>query len=151
MVSNRRQRASCNFTHTWRSQLESLLCRGVTVLTLPSEFIIIHWMWNNRYIKAEMLSFLLFFILILYDQKPHVAAIFCGASSRLFLLSQTLPGGTQFFCSAMNVCLLLSCVRLFVNPWTVAHQAPLSMGFCRQEYWSGLPCLPPVVLLCYTK
>ena len=29
------------------------------------------------------------------------------------------------------------------NPWTVAHQAPLSMGFSRQEYWSGLSCLPP--------
>ena len=27
--------------------------------------------------------------------------------------------------------------------WTVAHQAPLSMGFSRQEYWSGLPCPPP--------
>ena len=27
--------------------------------------------------------------------------------------------------------------------WTIAHQAPLSMGFFRQEYWSGLPCLPP--------
>ena len=34
-------------------------------------------------------------------------------------------------------------VRLFVTPWTVAHQAPLSMGFSRQEYWSGLPCPPP--------
>ena len=33
----------------------------------------------------------------------------------------------------------LSPVRLFVSPWTVAHQAPLSMGFSRQEYWSGLP------------
>ena len=33
----------------------------------------------------------------------------------------------------------LSCVRLFVTPWTVAYQAPLSMGFSRQEYWSGLP------------
>ena len=30
--------------------------------------------------------------------------------------------------------------------WTVAHQAPLSMGFSRQEYWSGLPCPPPVDL-----
>ena len=30
-----------------------------------------------------------------------------------------------------------------VTPWTVAHQAPLSMGFSRQEYWSGLPCPPP--------
>ena len=33
----------------------------------------------------------------------------------------------------------LSHVRLFVTPWTVVHQAPLSMGFSRQEYWSGLP------------
>ena len=33
----------------------------------------------------------------------------------------------------------LSHVRLFATPWTVAHQAPLSMGFSRQEYWSGVP------------
>ena len=39
--------------------------------------------------------------------------------------------------------MLLSRVRLFVTPWTVACQAPLSMGFSRQEYWSGLPCPPP--------
>ena len=37
----------------------------------------------------------------------------------------------------------LSCVRLFVTPWTVAYQAPLSMGFSRQEYWSGLPFPSP--------
>ena len=37
----------------------------------------------------------------------------------------------------------LSCVRLFATPWTVAHQAPLSMGFSRQEYWNGLPFLSP--------
>ena len=36
-----------------------------------------------------------------------------------------------------------SCVRLFVTLWTVACQAPLSVGFSRQEYWSGLPCPPP--------
>ena len=34
-------------------------------------------------------------------------------------------------------------VRLFETPWTVARQAPLSMGFSRQEYWSGLPFLSP--------
>ena len=34
---------------------------------------------------------------------------------------------------------LLSRVQLFATLWTVAHQAPLSMGFSRQEYWSGLP------------
>ena len=34
-------------------------------------------------------------------------------------------------------------VRLFATPWTVAHQAPLSMAFSRQRYWRGLPCPPP--------
>ena len=37
----------------------------------------------------------------------------------------------------------LSSVQLFATPWTVAHQAPLSMGFSRQEYWSGLPFPSP--------
>ena len=37
----------------------------------------------------------------------------------------------------------LSHVQLFVTPWTVARQAPLSMEFPRQEYWSGLPFLLP--------
>ena len=38
---------------------------------------------------------------------------------------------------------MLSCVWLFVTPWTVACQAPLSMGLSQQEYWSGLPFPPP--------
>ena len=37
----------------------------------------------------------------------------------------------------------LSHVQLFATPWTEAHQAPLSMGFSRQEYWSGLPFPSP--------
>ena len=41
------------------------------------------------------------------------------------------------------VCQSLSCVQLSATPWTVAHQAPLSMGFSRQEYWSGQPFLFP--------
>ena len=55
----------------------------------------------------------------------------------------------------MCVCIyiyMLSCfshVRVFVTPWTVAHQAPLSMGFSRQEYWRGLPCSPPGDLSIY--
>ena len=45
----------------------------------------------------------------------------------------------------MQLCLCesLSRVQLFVTPWTVAHQASLSMGFSRQEYWSGLPFPSP--------
>ena len=43
----------------------------------------------------------------------------------------------------------LSCIQLFATPWTVACQAPPSVGFSRQEYWSGLPFSSPklVVLL----
>ena len=38
------------------------------------------------------------------------------------------------------LCILsLSCVQLFVTSYTVAHRAPLSMEFSRQEYWNGLP------------
>ena len=38
---------------------------------------------------------------------------------------------------------MLSHVQLFVTPWTRTYQAPLFMGFSRQEYWSGLPGPPP--------
>ena len=42
----------------------------------------------------------------------------------------------------MSTC-ILSNVRLFMTPWTVAHHAPLSMGFSRQKYWSGSPFASP--------
>ena len=38
---------------------------------------------------------------------------------------------------------VLSLIRLFATPWTVAHQTPLSLRFPRQEYWGGLPFPPP--------
>jgi len=45
--------------------------------------------------------------------------------------------------SCTTLCLTsLSHVLLFTTPWTVAHQAPVSMGFSRQEYWGGWPCPP---------
>ena len=43
---------------------------------------------------------------------------------------------------SMHATLLQLC-QFFVTLWTVAHQAPLSMGFSSQEYWSGLPCPSP--------
>ena len=42
----------------------------------------------------------------------------------------------------------LSYVWLFSTPWTAAHQVPPSMGFSRQEYWSGLPLPTPILTLC---
>ena len=41
----------------------------------------------------------------------------------------------------------LSRVQLFATPWTAAHQSPPSMGFSRQEYWSGVPSPSPIKLL----
>ena len=46
-----------------------------------------------------------------------------------------------------GLCSMLSCVRLFVTPWTVAHHTPLSVGFSRQQYWSGLPF--PSLVKCF--
>ena len=45
-------------------------------------------------------------------------------------------------CVCLCVC-VFNCVQLFASPWIVAHQASVSMGFPRQEYWSRLPSLPP--------
>ena len=55
------------------------------------------------------------------------------------------PVGSDTVCVCDCVCVLrrFSRVWLFATPWTVAHQAPLSMAFFRQDYWSGLPCSPP--------
>ena len=48
--------------------------------------------------------------------------------------------------TCVHVCVLISRVQLFETPWTVAQQAPMSMGFPKQEYWSGLPFTSPVDL-----
>ena len=66
-----------------------------------------------------------------------------------------LPGCRQnpellellIFKQQCHVCVLSCRVLLFVTPWTAACQAPPSMGFSGQEYWSGLPCPPPRDLL----
>ena len=65
------------------------------------------------------------------------------------------PGkNTGVGCHCLLQCMkvkLLSRVRLSVTPWTAAHQAPLSMGFSRQEYWSGVPLPSPLVTLVEQK
>ena len=49
---------------------------------------------------------------------------------------------SSFLGEECKVVCVLSRVQVFATPWTVAHQAPLSMGFSRQEFWIGLP-FPP--------
>ena len=60
-------------------------------------------------------------------------------------LNETTKGGDGKKLLGEEVCVLSpsSHVPLFATPWTIAHQAPLSIGFSRQEYWSRLPCPPP--------
>ena len=64
--------------------------------------------------------------------------------SKCQVLTTGPPGNSQF-AFYMRVCMLsrFGHAGLFATPWTVTRQAPLSMGFSRQEYWSGLPCPPP--------
>ena len=51
--------------------------------------------------------------------------------------------GVLDYNSNRSISCMLSCVWFFAAPWTVARQAPLSMGFSRQEYQNRLPCSPP--------
>ena len=67
--------------------------------------------------------------------KSWLSHLACAGGLRTPRLRTTAP----WFGRRVRVC-VLSHVRLFVTPWTVGQQAPLSMGFPRQEYWSGLPC-----------
>ena len=64
--------------------------------------------------------------------KPLIIWLLCPLISQLFGMH-----------SALRVCSLLNHVQLVATPWTVAHHAPLSMDFFRQEDWSGLPFPSP--------
>ena len=76
---------------------------------------------------ARLLSFLLF----LFLETPKVVQESCSTSIHIF--------SVNIFTTAC----VLSRVWLFSTPWTVACQAPLSMGFSRQEHWSELPFTIP--------
>ena len=60
--------------------------------------------------------------------------------------------GCHFLLQCMKVKVKsLSCVRPLATSWTAAYQAPPSMGFARQEYWSGLPLPSPISMLLVLK
>ena len=76
----------------------------------------------------------------------------CWSTLLFFLISLFFPSNfhsnkleNSYFSTVEQkvLCCVLSRVRLFAIPWTVAHQAPLSMEFSRQECWSGLPFPSP--------
>ena len=86
---------------------------------------------------------------IVFNQSPTVSQETKWCQN---LLSYPIASENGLFHLVLRATLawVLSCftwVPLFVTLWTVACQAPLSMGFSRQEHWSGLPCPPPEHLL----
>ena len=69
-----------------------------------------------------------------------------------FMLASKHPGPEVkilYSCALYSACSVTSHVQLTVTPWTTAREAPLSVGFSRQETWSGLPFPPPA--LCSTE
>ena len=109
---------------------------------------------NNQLILyiCKYASFLLGSIVCCVFQIPHVSDIIPYLSFSVWLSSLSkmtsrsihaaANGRTSSFFMKVKV-KSLSHVQLFVTPWTVAYQAPPSMGFSRQEYWSGLPFPTP--------
>ena len=85
------------------------------------------------------------------NQKPTwcdlsgPALVSLGPMLKVLPLNSYQGAASEWFYCFSSRCVLspFSRVRLFATLWTVVHQVPLSMGFSRQEYWSGLPCLPP--------
>ena len=85
-----------------------------------------HWLWNHIILDS----------ILACSPGTYSAAwvleLSCFKSHLPYLLNKKEKKGKS-----------LSHVWLFATPWTVAHQPPLSMGFSRQEYWSGLPFPSP--------
>ena len=121
----------------------SLFCSSINFGTF--------YTWRNW--GAERISFFIFFCPYVHSQG--ILTLFQGFFSHLGICADGIhilkailhpSSGLQiqglFLWDAFVVfCLVTqSCPTLNATPWTIAHQAPLSMGFFRQEYWSGLPC-----------
>ena len=93
-----------------------------------------------------------------HSMRKSSSLCYCATCRRIFLFQELkgedgwhwypdwgAPNVTIFL---ISVCICAKSIQscLFATLWTVALQAPLTLGFSRQEYWSGLPCLPPGVL-----
>ena len=114
----------------------------------------------NQRFSPSLLSYLLPLFLLSFF-LPSSPSFFLSLKNSYFIFPKKTWENKRQFCwpcrkmhiRDLSMCVQsLSRVRLFVTPWTVARQAPLSMRFPRQEYWSGLPLLPPGdISVSYTK
>ena len=96
-------------------------------------------------IRRGMMCVFIYFSFLNLTSLPSPAEN--QASSPLLGLHSGLPPVSHGTLLLLLLLSRFSHVRLCATPQTAAHQAPLSLGFSRQEYWSGLPCPPPAELL----
>ena len=100
---------------------------------------VIQHIWGSLDLRCATIT-LLFYLFVtvtcLFLSLKHMYIVFFY----IFLTSQKEG---VCVCVCVCVCYLLSHVWLFVTPWTITRQDPLSMGFSRQEYWSRLPFPSP--------
>ena len=94
------------------------------------------WYWRVRDTSDDSYTVDIQFSLL--TQPQDVELVWCRKQKQT---SRTLKERAFSIKKAVLSC--CSHVWLFVTLWIITHQAPLSMGFSRQEYWSGLLCLPP--------
>ena len=96
---------------------------------------------SNKYVKTEFISF------FKNDMSEHIKTTEV-LKSRLEIVEGFFFSNIHVMIFQLDLLLLLllsrfSRVRLLMTPWTAAHQAPPSLGFSRQEYWSGVPLPSP--------
>ena len=97
----------------------------------------LHWKWD--WPRWPIRSFVNLF----YINDLHNMAMFFTCEPFLLEGNLGIISVNFFLKFPLCLCVLLSHVRLFATPWTIAHQTPVSMGFSGQEYWSGLPSHSP--------
>ena len=118
------------------------------VLPPHSALIRVHWSVRNQAQEIQKLIMVLNNDLFPHQKLDKNSRFQWFHFPALFFPFMLLSSLTQLETEVngrSSVCVLsrFSRVWLFATPWTVALQAPLSMGFSRQEYWNGLPCFLP--------
>ena len=96
-------------------------------------------------LEPETFMSWLFHLLAIRFRTTHLTPLCPDSSTQdchsIWHIVNTKDSRYYYSCACMQS--HFSCVQLFETLWTVACQVPLSMGFSRKEYFSGLPCLPP--------
>ena len=132
------------FSNAWKWKSESEVAQSCPTLrepmdcSLPGSSLGISYFLEEISSLFHFIVFLCFFALITEEGfliSPCYSLELCIQVGISFLFS--------FACKVKVKVKSLSCVWLFATPWKVTYQAPQSMGFSRQEYWSGLPFTSP--------